>query len=60
MRDHELVADRDKDDPGDDREVQVGVDVAADLAPFLGRRLADSLQDSGGDLAEVQPPQGRR
>ena len=29
MRDHELVAYRDKDDPGDDREVQIGVDVAA-------------------------------
>ena len=60
MRDHELVADRDEHDPGDDREVQVGVDVAADLAPLLGRGRADPLEHRAGDLAEVQPPERRR
>ena len=60
MRDHELVADRDEDDSRHDRQVQVGVDVAADLAPLLGSGRADLIQDPAGDLAEVQPPERRR
>ena len=48
MRDNELVADRDKNDPGDKREVQIGVDVSADLTPLLGGGRADPLQDRAG------------
>jgi hypothetical protein len=59
MRDHQLVADRHEHDPGDDREVEVGVDVATDPAPLISRNPADSLQHRASQLAEVQPPERR-
>ena len=58
--DHELVADRDENDSRHDREVQVGVDIAADLPSLLGGGRAHPLQDTAGDLAEEQPPERRR
>ena len=45
------------DDARDDREVEVGVGVAREAAPVVG-----SLEAPGrdlGDVAEVEPPEGR-
>ena len=58
VRDHELVADRADDDPGDEHDVEVRVAVAREQRP-VRRDLEAALRDRG-DVVEVQPPHRRR
>ena len=58
VRDHELVADRGQQDPGDDHHVQVGVRVAGEQRPV--RRLRESALGDRRDEVEVEPPERRR
>ena len=55
--DHQLVADRRDDDPGDEHDVQVRVGVARH-ARAVGGHLQPPLGDPH-DVGEVQPPQRR-
>ena len=59
VRDHELVADGGDDDPGDHRDMEVGVGVAGQSPAVVGRVEPDL--GNTGDVVEVQPPErGRR
>ncbi len=57
VRDHDLVADRGDDDPGDDDDVEIRVPVPRQPRALL-REREPPLCDRGNEV-EVEPPEGR-